>query len=481
MNNCTIYFLPSGRSVTVSGGTVYEAMIQAGLYPNAPCGGSGSCGKCKVEIHGKTVLACRTPADHSMIVSIPAEQLQILTSNGSIHTGGDAEHEYVLALDLGTTTIAGAVLDGKTGRILAESGCVNPQRAWGADVITRIRYTLREDPDKLRNSVRIALSGLTAELAAKAEIDPAQISLACMVCNTAMHHLLLGIDLSPLVTPPYMPAVREALEIFPDGILPIGGSIRILPNIAGFIGADTTGCMIAAKLDQEKAITLLLDIGTNGEMVLGNKEHRIACSAAAGPAFEGAGISCGMSANKGAVDHVWLENEDVHYSVIGNCEPKGLCGSGLMDLAAVLLKLKIIDASGRMKGKTFTIPGTHISLTQKDIRQLQLAKGAIRAGIELMAEHMGIPFSDIEQVKLAGAFGNYLNPESAVAIGMIPEELKDRIIPIGNAAFAGAKICALRQERFEMSKQLSQQTSFLELASVPSFQSRFISCLNFPT
>lgn len=480
MKDYTVVFLPSGKSISVTGGNLHQVMIHAGLHPDFPCGGNGTCGKCRVEIDGRTILACKTMIDRDLVVSMSTQAPKILDEGAYCAAKPDEKHAYVLALDVGTTTVAGAILDGFSGNTLAVCSCVNPQRAWGGDVITRIRYSLHENTDVLRTAIRNTLEEMSCQLSEKAGITTSQISLGCIVCNTAMHHLLLGIDPKPLVTPPYMPAVRDAMELPANGILPIGGTLRILPNIAGFIGADTAACLVAAEFAQEEELTLLLDIGTNGEMVLGNRERRIACSAAAGPAFEGAGISCGMGADTGAIDHVWLENGAVRHSVIGNAAAKGLCGSGLLDLAAVLLKQGFISPSGRMKGKNYTIPDTNVTLTQKDVRQLQLAKGAIRAGIELMAEHMGIQISSIKKVKLAGAFGNYLNPDSAVAVGMIPEELKDRIIPIGNAAFAGAKICALNDKRFEMSKQLARETEFLELASLPRFQDCFISSLNFP-
>ena len=266
-----------------------------------------------------------------------------------------------------------------------------------------------------------------------------------------------------------MPAVSQALE---------RGKARILPNIAGFVGGDTVGCMISTRFDQQEDLTLLIDIGTNGEMVLGNKHRRIACSTAAGPAFEGAKISCGMRGAEGAVDHVWLEQGKIRYHVIGDTEPKGLCGSGLLDLVAVLLDLEIISESGRMKGKQYP-PCSNVVLTQKDVREVQLAKAAIRAGIELMAQRMGVQVSDIQKVYLAGAFGNYMNPASACRIGLIPPVLLDKIKPIGNAAGEGAKLCALSRAEFTYSQTLAKETEFLELASLPGFQDCYIDALEF--
>lgn len=334
----------------------------------------------------------------------------------------------------------------------------------------------------LSSCIRGALSELTLKAAKQAGISPDEIMVASIVGNTAMHHMLLEIDPSPLTVPPYMPAVSEALCIPPEGILPIcpAGIIRVLPNIAGFVGADTVGCLLSTRLDQMDDLTLMIDIGTNGEMVLGNKKHRIACSTAAGPAFEGAKIECGMRGAPGAVDHVTLVQNQIDFHVIGDSDAQALCGSGLLDLIAVLLKTGTISESGRMEsGNVFYLEGTSVYLTQKDVREVQLAKAAIRAGIELMCRAMKVQVSDIRQVLLAGAFGNYLDPKSACAIGMIPPILHDRIIPIGNAAGEGARLAALSEEEYECSRTLASETEFLELASMPDFNDCYVDCLCF--
>ena len=258
-----------------------------------------------------------------------------------------------------------------------------------------------------------------------------------------------------------------------------GVQIRILPNIAGFVGADTVGCLVATEFDKLDDITLMIDIGTNGEMVLGNKEGFLACSTAAGPAFEGAKISCGMRGAAGAVDHVRLEKGEVKHSVIGDGEAIGLCGSGLLDLVAVLLKTEDIDETGRMEEDDYTIPGTTVTLTQKDVREVQLAKAAIRAGIELMCRKRGIKAEDIQKVYLAGAFGSFMDPASACAIGMIPPCLQDRIESIGNAAGTGAQACALSREAYDYSTRLAEKAEFLELASMAEFNDCYVDCLLF--
>lgn len=471
MLQCTVTFLPDNIAVPVSlGTTVLKAQIQAGLRPDAPCGGKGTCGKCKVLLEGKEVLACQSVIDRDMTVFTEKEErINVLTSGISSRVTADGEFDYVLAFDIGTTTVVGYLLDGHKGELLAQESCMNPQSQFGADVISRIQHALDGNGEPLSRCIRNALTELTEKVCKTVDISPEAVGTAAIVGNTAMHHLLLNIDPKPLVTPPYMPAVFEAME---------KEKARILPNIAGFVGGDTVGCMVSTRFDRQEKLTLLIDIGTNGEMVLGNKKRRIACSTAAGPAFEGAKISCGMRGARGAVDHVWLEEGKIKHHVIGDAKPKGLCGSGLLDLVAVLLDTDILDESGYLEGREYTLC-ENVTLTQKDIREVQLAKAAIRAGIELLAEKMGTEVSDIQQVYLAGAFGNYMNPASACRIGMIPPVLLHKIEPIGNAAGEGAKLCALSKEEFAYSQKLAKETEFLELASLPNFQDCYVDALEF--
>jgi len=482
MKQYSVTFLPDEISVSVDEGTsLLQAQIKAGLITDAPCGGKGTCGKCKVLLEGKEILSCQTPVHQTMTVHIPQiQRLHILEQGISVQTAADRTSPYVIAFDIGTTTVVACLLDGFTGTSLAQMSMINPQTAFGADVISRIQYAL-QDMAALKDSILSALTKLIRDMTAQAGITPADIGTIAIAGNTAMHHLALGIDPKPLVTPPYMPSVYEALEIPSVELLPVcpEAIIRILPNIAGFVGGDTIACMAATRFDQLEPLTLMIDIGTNGEMVLGRKGRRIACSTAAGPAFEGAKISSGMRGTAGAIDHVWMENGQVCCHVIGDTKAKGLCGSGLLDLTSVLLELEIIDESGSMDSKEYTIPGTCVTLTQKDVREVQLAKAAIRAGIQLLTDKMDIAVSDIQQVYLAGAFGNYLSPASACRIGMIPPCLLNRIKPIGNAAGEGAKLCALNRREFEYSKKLALETEFLELAALPQFQDCYVDALMF--
>ncbi|MDY6180359.1 MAG: ASKHA domain-containing protein, partial [Candidatus Faecousia sp.] len=418
-----------------------------------------------------------------MEVILPAgRRTEILTDSAFVPGAADGKYTYAAAFDIGTTTVVCYLMDGREGKLLAQTSCVNPQTQFGADVISRIQYAMDKDASVMARCIRDALDKLVREAADQAGISPEEIGVTAIVGNTAMHHLLLEIDPKPLTVPPYMPSVREALEMNGASLLPScpNSEIRILPNIAGFVGADTVGCLVATRFDRLEELTLMIDIGTNGEMVLGDRSRRIACSTAAGPAFEGAKIQCGMRGAAGAVDHVTLENGKIQWSVIGGGVPVGLCGSGLLDLVAALLETGDISESGQMLcGDRYTLEGTGVFLTRKDVREVQLAKAAIRAGIELMCSTLGVEPKDIRKVLLAGAFGNYLNPASACAIGMIPPVLLPRIQPIGNAAGGGARLCALSSREFAYSKQLAQGTEFLELASLPEFNDCYVDCLMF--
>lgn len=474
---------PTGTILSAQPGqNLLELLRSKGLAPDAPCGGNGKCGKCAVRVDGKELLSCQASIDRDMTVELPRQsRVNVLTQGIGVQGQADGRHKYVLAFDIGTTTVVCYLLSGITGEELARDSALNPQTVYGADVISRIQQVMDKGPEELRSCITRTLADLALSAAVKAGIDPEKITLAAVVGNTAMHHLFLGIDPTPLTVPPYMPTVSNAMEIPSLGVLPIHpeGTIRVLPNIAGFVGADTVGCMASVRFDQLEKLTLMIDIGTNGEMVLGDKNRRITCSTAAGPAFEGAKISCGMRGAPGAVDHAAYKNGEITYHTIGDCKPIGLCGSGLLDLVAALLDAEIIDETGRMEEKEYRLSDSNVILTQKDVREVQLAKSAIRAGIELLAKQLGVQVDDIQKVYLAGAFGSYMTPASACRIGMIPPVLEDRIQSIGNAAGEGAKLSAISEDEFTYSQSLAAGTEFLELASCPEFQDCYVDHLMF--
>ena len=391
---------------------------------------------------------------------------------------------YMAAFDLGTTSIAGYLIDVNARRVAVTDGMRNPQAQYGGDVISRADYALNNGPDALANCAREAIDGLLGRMCGKAGAARESVYAALVAGNTAMHHLFLGISPDSLVHAPYNPVVSQPLSL---NALHYGihthpaARLHMLPVIGGFVGADTVACLVAGKWLNREKLTLLIDIGTNGELVLGNKNRRLACSTAAGPAFEGAKITCGMRGAEGAIDHVWIEGGRLRWHVLGDKTPVGICGSGLVDLAAVLLDIGAMDDSGRLSdSERFDIADTGVYITQRDIREVQLAKAAIAAGIALLAEKLGVGIGDIEEVDIAGAFGNYIDPDSACAIGLFPAGLRQRIVPVGNAAGEGAKLSLMDVDSWRSSRMLAEGTGFLELATMPQFQEEFVDQLSFP-
>ena len=481
----TLRILPDDRVITTrQPQNLLEVLRQAHLISNAPCGGNGTCGKCKVLVDGQEVLACRMTVDRDMTVTLPHQkEMKILLSAGETAIQSrEAEKGCALAFDIGTTTVVCALLDSQTGRTLATRGTENPQRAYGADVISRIRAAINAEQETLTALIRSAMEKLATEVCEDASVPPEEIRLVSVVGNPAMQQLFLGIEPSNLAQIPFAPAITKAERIPCAPILPVcpNASLLVIPDISGYVGADTLGCILATGLHQKEEITLLVDIGTNGEMVLGNREGLMACSTAAGPALEGAGIGCGMHAAPGAIDHVWVSGGAIKYSVIGGGKATGICGSGLIDAVAVALSQGLLSRRGRILTEDRTISlGDGIALTQDDIRQLQLAKGAIHAGIRLMARQMGIRVTDIRHVLLAGAFGSFIDPENACRMGLLPKELSGNISAVGNAACTGAKLLACNSGLLKTAQQLTESVRFLELASLPEFAGTFARCMGF--
>ena len=407
----------------------------------------------------------------------------VVSGGHVLEVSAEKPRTCMVAFDLGTTTIAGYLIDAQTGLTLATSGAPNPQARYGADVISRADYALTHGVDALSGCAREALNGLTRQMCAEARVGTDRVFAFMLAGNTAMHHLFLGISPDALVRAPYNPVIDQPLST-EAGACGLAGHPRarlhVLPVIGGYVGADTVACLISGDWLRREALSLMIDIGTNGELVLGSRRRRLACSTAAGPALEGAKISCGMRAARGAVDHVWLEDGEIRWHVIGEGEAEGLCGSGLVDLVAVLLACGKLDENGRLEdGDRFELGRTGVTLTQKDVREVQLAKAAIAAGIRLMCQKMGVALSEIEQVEIAGAFGNYIDPDNACAIGLIPKELRPHINQVGNAAGEGARLALLDAQRWSQADALARETEFLELATMPEFQDAFVDQLTF--
>lgn len=466
-----------------------EALREAGIPLDAPCGGQGKCGKCAVQGNGDRLLSCQTAVEGDMTVILPeGNGLHILLEGVSAAVAMDPVRPgALLAVDIGTTSVVCFLLDGTTGRELASASVLNPQTAYGADVISRIKAALEGKLEEQRDLIRGALTELIGRVCGRAGTDPGEIGTVAVVGNPAMQQLFLGVSPENLAGVPFAPVLTEAKTVPCRDVLPVceNAALLIVPDIAGYIGADTMGCVLSTEMYRAEELTLMVDIGTNGEMVLGDRERMIACSTAAGPALEGANIRFGMRGTEGAIDHVWMEDGALRCSVIGGGEARGICGSGLIDAVAVLLEAGRINKRGRIQsgeewdGQRAVALRDGVWLTQEDIRQVQMAKGAICAGVKLMAEQLGKQVGDIRRVLLAGAFGSYMDPESACRISLLPEELRGRITAVGNAAGSGAKLLACSKSVLEKSQLLRDRVEFLELASLPAFSRTFAVSMNF--
>ncbi len=423
-----------------------------------------------------------------------------------IEEGDTTGSFYGIAIDIGTTTVAMYLLDLNSGEEVDVHSFYNPQKKFGADVISRINYTLKNDGKKEMKEVLInGLNEGIRELLNANDLKEEDLLKMTIVGNTIMLHLLLGVDTESIAKSPYIPLFTDSLELDPVEVglmMNKKGMVQLLPSISGYVGADIVGDMIAVKFSSYKeGYNLLIDIGTNGEIVLGNGENIYSCSAAAGPAFEGANITFGMAGIAGAISEFrFNDSGEVIYKTIKDKSPVGICGSGLLDIIAELYSTGFIDSSGAFKAKEELLPWqqkllssykdqkafliTHrgesdIYLTQKDIREVQLAKGAIAAGIEILKKAAGINNDEIERVFIAGGFGNYLDPHNACVIGMIPGELEEKIVQIGNGAGTGARLYLLDTRKKKEAVKLKDMVKYIELSVNKDFQTAYIDSMSF--
>lgn len=482
---CEIFVLPHHKRIEAQPGENLLAVLRReGLTVDAPCGGEGTCGKCRVTLDGVSALACGVSVERNMTVLLPQQGQQVVLTDGvSVKNAAPSAAEgALLAVDIGTTTVAVYLLDGATGAQLACASAANPQRAWGADVISRLRAAREGQGEALTAAIRRCLGDMVTDLCCDAGVEPEDIRVVSVVGNPAMQQLFLGLPTDNLTAIPFAPVLREGRTQAAADYLPIcqNAELLIVPDISGFVGADTVAAVLASQLHLREETALLVDIGTNGEMVMKSRGRMAACSTAAGPALEGAGIRFGMPGRPGAIDHVWLEAGEVKCSVIGGENAVGICGSGIVDAVAVALDMGWLNKRGKILRADGIIPLTgQIFLTQEDIRQVQLAKGAIAAGIELSAQQLGIALAEVEEVYLAGAFGTYMDPVSACRIGLLPPILLDKIRAVGNAAGSGARLLAADEEALKRADDLVNAVEFVELASMPRFRRCFAKNMEF--
>ncbi len=419
-----------------------------------------------------------------------------------------------LAFDLGTTTVVATLLDLGTGTPLAVASMLNKQQPFGADVITRISATMM-DPSALETMGRLAretLAELSAEVCAQAGADPADIAEVAVAGNATMTHIALGIDPEPLGVAPFIMAARQLPDVAAADLdLPVHPQARafVFPAFGAYVGGDITAGLLASGMNRDARTRLFIDIGTNCEIVLGNRDWLLATAAPAGPAFEGAAIRCGMRASDGAIEGVSITPGELILTVIGDCEATGLCGSGLVDAVAGLVKTGLLDHSGRLvpdetaaalapalasrltmlgQERVFVLhwrggPGdvaASVYLTQRDIRELQFAKAAIATGWRVLLEEAGLQAGDVQQVLLAGSFGSYLSPSSAIALGLVPRLPVLRVISAGNVAGEGAKMALLSVRERAAALALLGEVRYVELSDREGFNDAFVDQLQFP-
>jgi uncharacterized 2Fe-2S/4Fe-4S cluster protein (DUF4445 family) len=429
----------------------------------------------------------------------------------AVERGDTAALKFGLAIDIGTTSVVSTLLELESGEQLASVSSLNPQAVFGADLMSRIAFA-QFNPGNLRKlHTRIVglLNQHIAHVCRESGVLAKWIYKVVVVGNTCMHHILLGIDPSYVGLAPYAPVMRHPL-VLParDLFLKIASEARVclLPIVAGFVGADAVAVALATRIHESAERRLAVDIGTNGEVILGSRERLWACSAPAGPALEGAQIRHGMRGALGAVDRVTVD-DDIHVRTIGGADALGICGSGLLDLVAGLLDAGVVDATGliqveardafppalrarvMMRGEERLVvvlrageagARQEITLTQDDVRQVQLAKGAIASGIAMLQHVAGVAQEQVTELMLAGGFGNYLSIASAVRIGLIPALAPDRIRYVGNAASLGAQLCLLSEGERARAAEVAAKIEHVSLAAHPDFEQIFVDAMNFP-
>jgi len=444
-------------------------------------------------------------------------RLTAVFSNGmlsGLEPGDTTGVLYGAAFDIGTTTVVGYLVNLLTGELLATASQTNPQIKYGDDVVSRINYVSASPNglEELHGLIVACINSLLEELAQAAKISLADIYEVTFAGNTTMSHLAMAVDPTFVAQAPYVAAVKIGLNMKQQELgfrINEAGNIYALPNIAGFVGGDTVAMILAVGLHLTEEITLAIDIGTNGEIVLGNRERLVVCSTAAGPAFEGARITKGMRAADGAIDRVDINGGDVSIHVIGDGKARGICGTGLIDAVAALLDAGVVNTTGLMLGpdelpeksrglarrlsdsptgmqfmlaspEESVVP-SGVALTQRDIREVQLAMGAIAAGTATLMTELGVEAKDIRRVVLAGAFGNYIRKDRAMRVGIIPRIPLERVRFVGNAAGAGARMALTSSPCRPEAEEISQKVQYMELAGRADFQSLFAEAMLFDT
>lgn len=454
------------------GESLLDAFIRQEIYISAPCGGKGRCGKCGIQVlNGNTWISDEDKKIYSeeeldagwrlSCCLYPTEELEVSVSQSdeslfeavgeteNTEESGTEESFYHVAVDIGTTTIAMSLIGGESGKVFHTVTSVNSQRAYGADVISRIQASVDGKKEVLKNSIQKDLQDSMDKLLKETGVPGEDVGKIVIGGNTTMGHLLMGYDCDTLGVFPFTPVNIDFIK-GTEGILGTDRfgkkEVILLPGISTYVGGDIVSGMYAYDFTEKEDVCMFIDLGTNGEMGIGNKEKILVTSTAAGPAFEGGNITWGMGSVPGAICSVKLEGTEAEVKTIRDEAPQGICGTGVVETAAELVREEIVDETGALDEDYFddgfplakTPDGKEIVFTQKDVREIQLAKAAVRAGVETLLLRYGIKKEEVSKVYLAGGFGYKLNTDKAIAIGMIPEEWADRIVAVGNSSLSGA-------------------------------------------
>ncbi|MBR4879469.1 MAG: DUF4445 domain-containing protein [Clostridia bacterium] len=501
-------------------------LLESNAYINSPCMGTGVCGKCRVktlsgeyspvcdaekafltdvEIAEGWRLACMTDAFSDVDVLIPdSEKAHPILSSGHLP---DFEHEYRegygAAIDIGTTTVVCSVVNLTNGEIIASASDINAQKIYGLDVLTRITYEYEQGEKAitdLRHAIVTSLDNMLNSLCSSHNIDKNAVRTIMVSANCTMAHMLLGVDARSLGKSPYKPVFLDEQTV-KASCLGFGfdnADLVTLPQVSAYIGADIVAGAFVTDLKNEKGNVLFIDIGTNGEIILAKNGTLLSCSCAAGPALEGMNISCGMRAAEGAVEDIEITPDGVKLAVIGNISPKGLCGSGILAAVRELVKHGFVKKSGvfikpesldegdwrrdilKLDGKKrYADLGDGIIITQDDIRQVQLAKGAILSGFNVLLSKAGITADDLDKVIIAGQFGSHLPVSSLIGIGLLPESVENKLIYVGNSSLSGAYMALMSGKIQAEMSDLARHIDYFELAETENYELIFASSMAF--
>lgn len=499
------------------GERLMDAMIRVGLTIRNDCGGTGTCGKCMVRLvegylditsqdrdifsesdlsQGYRLACMAYPGQTCTILMNSGEhgEFKVLTETLSNPTYEESSMKetlshnnsftaYAIAIDLGTTTLALALVDSADGNIQKNYTAMNPQRAYGADVISRIKASNDGKQELLARIVRDELLQGIRALINNQHISLERIQRIVISGNTTMIHLLMGYSCAGLGAYPFTPVELGFINTFSDELFATVERLPvvILPGISVFVGGDITGGLLACGFDKLEKPCLLVDMGTNGEMALGNRDRIIVTGTAAGPAFEGGNISCGVGSIPGAISRVYMEEGSLGYETINNVTPVGLCGTGVIELVSELLQEGIIDNTGLLMDPYFDTgyPVADMSFTQKDIRELQLAKAAIRAGITILTKSYGISMGDLDRVYIAGGFGYYLDIQKAAGIGLLPDLVINKTQGVGNTSLSGAILAMTNPEVNDRIKHIISIAEEIHLSNDKDFNDIYIQHMSF--